>query len=139
MCDVWRTKVLAVCKTKSLHSARTLVKSYHQEAPARIFFAMPTDYRAELHSLRAEHGDLVRRFEVLTTEHARTLRDRRNTVSQLLRVKRDNMLLAAALRGKAGAVAAMPMASHAMSGGGRRPRATAAIGSLALSELRHTP
>ena len=73
---------------------------------------MPTDYRAELHSLRAEHGDLVRRFEVLTTEHARTLRDRRNTVSQLLRVKRDNMLLAAALRGKAGAVAAM--ASHAM-------------------------
>ena len=56
---------------------------------------MPPDYRAELHSLRAEHGDLVRRFEVLTTEHARTLRDRRNTVSQLLRVKRDNMLLAA--------------------------------------------
>ena len=59
----------------------TLVKSYHQEAPARIFFAMPTDYRAELHSLRAEHGDLVRRFEVLTTEHARTLRDAATTKS----------------------------------------------------------
>ena len=73
---------------------------------------MRTDYRAELHALRAEHGALVAQHLRLESEHRRVVTDRKYTASLLLRAKRDNMLLGAALRGKAGAV--QDIASHAM-------------------------
>ena len=73
---------------------------------------MPADLRAELTSLRSRFAELTIAHDRLSAEHAAVARNRKYWTSEALRLKRSNMLLAAAFNAKSGAVS--EISSHSM-------------------------
>ena len=49
---------------------------------------MPADLRAELTSLRAAHGELVRKYDTISKEHAQLKRQRRAFAGQVIKSAR---------------------------------------------------
>jgi len=73
---------------------------------------------AELTSLRAQHGELVRKYERVSADYAVVARERKYWCSQALKLKRSNMLLSAVLSAKG----QQRSARFHQSQGGRRRR-----------------
>jgi hypothetical protein len=73
---------------------------------------MPPDYRSLLHELRAEHGELKARFDALSADYTKAKKQVTYFSSVAFKLKRSNMLLAAAFSSKQNAV--KRISSHSM-------------------------